>query len=49
LSQAYGIVKQSNGHIAIESEVGRGTTVKIYLPGIETSPAVADAPRSAQL
>ncbi len=35
LSMVYGFVKQSGGHIAIESEKGRGTTVRIYLPQIE--------------
>ena len=32
LSQIYGFVRQSAGHVAIYSEVGEGTSVKIYLP-----------------
>ena len=32
LSQVYGFVKQSGGHVKISSEVGHGSTVRIYLP-----------------
>ncbi len=32
LSTVYGIVKQNGGYVTLESELGRGTTVRIYLP-----------------
>jgi PAS domain S-box-containing protein len=32
LSMIYGFVQQSGGHVSIDSELGRGTTVKVFLP-----------------
>ena len=44
LSQVYGFVKQSNGHVKIYSEPGDGTTVKIYLPRLLRDSAPAPSP-----
>jgi PAS domain S-box-containing protein len=52
LSQVYGFVRQSGGHARIYSEIGAGTTIKIYLPRLrspgdaaEEQPVAARVPR----
>jgi signal transduction histidine kinase/ActR/RegA family two-component response regulator len=48
LSQIFGFARQSGGDVAIDSEVGRGTTVSIYLPRTEAAAPAAEAPAAAQ-
>jgi PAS domain S-box-containing protein len=50
LSQVYGFVRQSSGHVRIDSEIGQGTSVQIYLPrylGSEEHPEEMDRPSAA--
>jgi hypothetical protein len=45
LSTCYGIIKQAEGFILVESEVGRGTTFKLYLPRV-VAPTERVAPKA---
>jgi PAS domain S-box-containing protein len=45
LSMVYGFVRQSNGHIRLDSAIGQGTSVKLYLP--RTMDPVAETPADA--
>ena len=50
LSQVYGFVKQSGGHLRIYSEPGEGTTVRMYLPrSLSSVPEVAPASQEGVL
>ena len=45
LSQVYGFTKSAKGHVEIESELGRGTTVRLYFP--KSSHAASEESRGA--
>jgi PAS domain S-box-containing protein len=48
LSMVYGFVKQSRGHVKIYSEIGHGTSVRLYFPrAMQQMPALADTPAAA--
>ena len=52
LPMVYGVIKQSGGAVSVYSEVGKGTTFKIYLPQCETDRAAehkSEAPAPARV
>ncbi|MBU8545029.1 MULTISPECIES: histidine kinase famiy protein [Roseomonadaceae] len=49
LAQVYGFVRQSGGHLRIDSEEGRGTSVRLFFPALPEDMALpAPAPRAGQ-
>src|SRR5437660_9085691 len=48
LSTVYGIIKQSGGYVLAQSEVGRGTTFRIYLPRVEEPAEISGGTRASQ-
>jgi PAS domain S-box-containing protein len=53
LSQVYGFIAQSGGDMAIDTEEGFGTSIRLYLPalkeGAQAQPQTADAPRDERV
>ncbi|PJK27979.1 hybrid sensor histidine kinase/response regulator [Minwuia thermotolerans] len=47
LSMVFGFIKQTGGHLDVDSEVGRGTTIRLYLPRAETPTRPREEPPAA--
>jgi len=48
LSQVYGFIAQSGGAVTIDTEMGKGTSINLFLPALEESLPEAAAPRGAR-
>ena len=48
LSTVYGIVKQCGGHILVDSKLGQGTDIRVYLPRADAAVAAEPAPERPQ-
>ena len=49
LSMVYGFIKQSRGHVTVDSVLSHGTTFRLYLPRGKEGPADAAAPPQAEI
>ncbi len=49
LSRIYGFMRQSGGHVTIESAAGAGTSVRLYLPRAEGSAVLPEAPAASEI
>ena len=49
LAQAHGIVEQHGGHIGVETEMGRGTTFRVYLPAHDGPAEAEEAPQEEEV
>jgi two-component system cell cycle sensor histidine kinase/response regulator CckA len=48
LPTCYGIAKQASGTILVDSEPGRGSTFRVYLPRVEAGARASDTPASSR-
>jgi len=48
LATVYGILRQTGAHISVESELGKGSTFRVYFPAVEDEPANAEEVATAE-